>query len=184
MTPRKISAVDSFNGSGNPNRQNIGYNFFNKPVFIATDSDSLVYTYKPLDQRIKAVSYNESGQMVKTTWYAGLYEKVVEDTLVRHCYYINSPDGLVAMAIQNGTGTPAIYYICKDHLDYNSGPFDSGYSNTGGDVNTGVHGGSTGQVQVKTLIKDIAPKVVVGFILNTFKFGEFLLYPQMFVMKN
>jgi len=112
----RIHAVDSVNDSKNTARQNISYNHFNKPIFIATASDSLVYTYTPLDQRIKAILYNSTGQVVKTTWYAGLYERVTTNSSTRHYYYINSPDGPVALAIQTGTETPVIYYICKDHL--------------------------------------------------------------------
>jgi len=112
----RIHAVESINGSNDTTRQNIEYNFFNKPVFISTPSDSLVYTYTLLDERIKAVLYNSSHQVVKTTWYAGPYEKVVQGSVTKHYYYINSPDGLIALAIQTGSGTPVIYYICKDHL--------------------------------------------------------------------
>jgi hypothetical protein len=76
---------------------------------------SCFYSYNPLDQRIKAVQYNSNRQLVKTTWYAGSYEKTIEGTVTKHYYYISSPDGPVALAIQTGTGTPVIYYICKDH---------------------------------------------------------------------
>jgi len=68
------------------------------------------------DERIKAVLYNSLGQVVKTTWYAGTYEKVIEGSVTKHYYYINSPDGPVALAIGEGAGTPVIYYLCKDHL--------------------------------------------------------------------
>ena len=78
-----IHAVDSLTGSQNLNRQNIGYNHFNKPVFIASDKDSLVYTYNVLDERIKSIHYDSLDQVVKTTWYAGPYEKVVSDTVTK-----------------------------------------------------------------------------------------------------
>ncbi len=86
----KIHAVDSISDSQYPDRQNIEYNFFNKPVYIANDTDSLVYTYNVLDNRIKATLYGTGG-LVKTTWYAGLYEKTVENSVTKHYYYINSP---------------------------------------------------------------------------------------------
>jgi len=114
--PTRVHAVDSITGSQNMNRQNITYTFFNKPQYIANDTDSLVYTYNVADERIRAVHFNSSGQIIRTTWYSGTYEKVTEGAVTKHYYYISSPDGPVALAIGEGAGTPVIYYLCKDHL--------------------------------------------------------------------
>jgi len=120
----RIHAVDSISGSQYPGRQNIEYNFFNKPVYIADDEDSLNYIYNVLDDRIKATLYGTGG-LVRTTWYAGLYEKTLENSITKHYYYINGPDGPIGLAIQNGSGTPELYYLCKDHLGSITGIMNS-----------------------------------------------------------
>ncbi|MDW5298920.1 MAG: SpvB/TcaC N-terminal domain-containing protein [Sedimentibacter sp.] len=120
----RIHAVDSISGGQYPGRQNIEYNFFNKPVYIADAEDSLNYTYSVLDNRIKATLYGTWG-LVRTTWYAGLYEKTLENSITKHYYYINGPDGPIALAIQTGGGTPVIYYFCKDHLGSITGIMES-----------------------------------------------------------
>ncbi|MFH0842169.1 MAG: SpvB/TcaC N-terminal domain-containing protein [Bacteroidota bacterium] len=122
--PTRIHAIDSISDSQFQNRQQIEYNFFNKPDYIADEEDSLNYTYNVLDNRIKATLYGTGG-LVKITWYAGLYEKTVENSVTKHYYYINSPDGPVALAIQTGGGTPEFYYLCKDHLGSITGVMNS-----------------------------------------------------------
>jgi len=106
-------------------RQNISYNYFNKPVFISSASDSLVYTYNVLDDRIKSVLYDSSRQLIKARWYSGLYERTASSSVVKHYDYINSPDGPVALVIQTGANSPVIYYLCKDHLGSITGIMDS-----------------------------------------------------------
>jgi RHS repeat-associated protein len=66
-----------------------------------------------------------TGGLVRTTWYAGLYEKTLENSITKHYYYINGPDGPIALAIQTGGGTPVIYYFCKDHLGSITGIMES-----------------------------------------------------------
>lgn len=121
----RVHAIDSINGSQYLDRQNISYNNFNKPVFISSKLDSLVYTYDVLDNRIKSVLYDSTRQVIKNTWYAGPYEKTDSASIIKHYYYINSPDGPVALVIQIGSESPVIYYLCKDHLGSITGIMDS-----------------------------------------------------------
>ena len=94
-------------------------------MFIASGKDSIVYTYNVIDERIKAIHYDSLNQVIKTTWYAGPYEQVDSGTVTKHYYYINSPEGPIALAIQNGAETPVIYYLCKDHLGSITGIMNS-----------------------------------------------------------
>jgi hypothetical protein len=50
---------------------------------------------------------------------------ILREPKITRTYYINSPDGPVALAIQTGYGTPVIYYICKDHLGSITGIMNS-----------------------------------------------------------
>ncbi len=54
-----------------------------------------------------------------------MYERIDSGSTIKHYYYINSPEGPVALAIQVGSGVPVIYYLCKDHLGSITGIMNS-----------------------------------------------------------
>ncbi len=103
--------------------QDIKYNGFNQPVIVkqmaygtGTETTKTTYQYGIGTQRIKSV-YAESGTPKCTVYYFGNYEKHIDNTTAttRDVYYINTPDGLGAIAVNTG-GTLKYYYAVKDHL--------------------------------------------------------------------
>lgn len=101
--------------------QDIKYNGFNQPVIVkqmaygtGTETTKTTYQYGIGTQRIKSI-YAESGTPKCTTYYFGNYEKHIDNAGTRDVYYINTPDGLGAIAVNTG-GTLKYYYAVKDHL--------------------------------------------------------------------
>jgi len=103
----------------------------NLPEYIATDNDSLVYTYGIGTQRIKAALYNSNGQLVRTTWYGNGFERVVEGTTEKFYHWIQSPVGTVALVVKVTGGSTTTYYLCGDNLGSLTGIMDSSGTMTG-----------------------------------------------------
>ena len=104
--------------------QRISYNYMNLPIYIASDEDSLVYTYGVGNKRIKAMQYS-GGQLVRTTWYGDGFERVVEGSTEKFYHWIQSPDGPVALVIKVTGGATTNYYLCTDHLSSITGIMDA-----------------------------------------------------------
>ena len=115
----KVHAVDSISPlapSYGGVDQRISYNYLNLPKYIATDNDSLVFTYGMGTKRIKTVLYDSDNQVKRTIWYSDSYERIQEGGSDRSYHWIQSPEGPVALVL-TGVNTPRqIYFLCKDHL--------------------------------------------------------------------
>ncbi|MFN8262254.1 MAG: RHS repeat-associated core domain-containing protein [Chitinophagales bacterium] len=101
--------------------QDIKYNGFHQPVIVkqlangtGTETTKTTYQYGIGAQRIKSI-YTENSIPKCTTYYFGNYEKHIDNAGTRDVYYINTPDGLGAIAVNTG-GTLKYYYAVKDHL--------------------------------------------------------------------
>lgn len=117
------SATDPTPSAISKETQNIKYNGFNQPVTIehtpyqsSTVNKLTTYSYGIGTQRIKS-EYRENGTLKNTILYFGDYEKHIDNVtgITRDVYYINTPDGLGAVAV-NTSGTLKYYYAVKDHL--------------------------------------------------------------------
>jgi len=97
--------------------QTIFYNVFNKVYHINNLISGYDYylTYGP-DQARKKSETKQNGNLLKTKYYIGGYEKEIDNEgNVKETHYIQGGDGLLAVYItENGTGT--LYYVQKDHL--------------------------------------------------------------------
>ena len=130
----RVHAVENVDSSADTTmfgNQRIVYNYMNLPEYIATDNDSLVYTYGIGTQRIKAALYNSNGQLVRTTWYGNGFERVVESTTEKFYHWIQSPVGTVALVVKVTGGSTTTYYLCGDNLGSLTGIMDSSGTMTG-----------------------------------------------------
>ncbi len=101
------------------------YTGFNKASSVTEGTYNLVLTYGPGNQRIKSVMKN-NGNPVKTKYYSGSYEKEITGS-TRELHYINSPYGLAAILVKQGT-TTTTYYTETDHLGSIVGLLNAGGS--------------------------------------------------------
>ncbi len=99
-----------------PPDQTILYTNFDKVSKILQENKELNILYGTDQQRIKSVYY-ENDAVAKTKYFLGNYEKEVNHTTntTREINYINSPSGLVAINIKEGSGTGVTRYVCTDH---------------------------------------------------------------------
>ena len=119
--PTKVHAVNEVDYNTNliPSTvQTISYTAFNKATrlkeTVVADSMRLDITYGPDEQRWKSV-LKKNGSDQKTIIFAGDYEEVTENGVVRELYYIGSPDGLAAVYVKNAIQGGRMYYAHTDH---------------------------------------------------------------------
>jgi uncharacterized protein (TIGR02594 family) len=87
---------------------------------------NIEWTYWPDNERASQV-YKLNGQVNLTKYYAfGNYEKEISSSTTRELYYINTPSGVVAVAVVQ-SGAVNLYYIHTDAL----GSFDVITSSSG-----------------------------------------------------
>jgi len=117
----KVHAVENvdFNSTLMPSTlQSISYTAFNKATrlkeIVVADSMRLDIMYGPDEQRWKSI-LKKNGSDQKTIIFAGDYEKVTENGVVRELYYIGAPDGLAAVYVKNAIQGGRMYYAHTDH---------------------------------------------------------------------
>jgi YD repeat-containing protein len=126
--PDKKHAVTEVDNTGdllNWRGQTIEYTAFHKASNIkdtimneTTMNDEaleLDIIYGPEQQRWKS-ELQKDGTIVKTTIFAGDYEKITENGITRHLYYISGGDGLAAVYVKQAGEQDKTYYAHTDHL--------------------------------------------------------------------
>ena len=114
----KPHAVTNVTNSGSlidSNTQSITYTAFDKAASISQGNYRLDITYGTDLQRWKSVLKNGSTP-VRTTLYAGDYEKVTENGVTKQYYYIHGGNGLAALYVKQSNASDKVYYPCTDHL--------------------------------------------------------------------
>jgi RHS repeat-associated protein len=115
-----ITEVDNTDNLISAEGQNIAYTAFNKAYnineIVNDDAYELYITYGPDQQRWKS-DLRKNDAVVRTTIYAGDYEKISENGVVtQQLYYISGADGLAAIYVKQPNQTDNIYYVHRDHL--------------------------------------------------------------------
>ena len=72
-------------------------------------------TYGP-DRRRWKTELKKNDAVARTIIYAGRYEKITENDVTRHFYYLHGADGLAAVHVKESGQTDATYYAHADHL--------------------------------------------------------------------
>ena len=88
------------------------YSPFGKVTTLSEDGYTMTFTYGPGEQRWKTV-LQHNGATVRTTLYAGDYERITENGTTRHIYYL---DHGVIYVLEDGDTEGEFYYTYTDHL--------------------------------------------------------------------
>ena len=91
--------------------QYIEYNAYGKISYIEEGDYEMEFTYGPDRERWKSVLTND-GNTVRTVIYAGDYERITENGVTRHYYYLDGG----AVLVRRDNMPDSICYICDDHL--------------------------------------------------------------------
>jgi len=119
--PHALTSVSRPEPGWRPGPQEIKYTAFNKVSSIvdtAATGKTLSYSiyYGLDDQRRKSV-YKDSGQVIRTKYYFGDYERINENSETKNYHYISSPTGLCAIFVTEGSGTQGqLWHTYTDHL--------------------------------------------------------------------
>ncbi len=91
------------------------YNCHNQPSRIAEEDVEIMLEYDAEGQRSKAV-FKRSGQVERTRYYMGDYEREVDaNGTVTHYHYVSGPMGLAAVVVTRG-GADSLFYVHPDRL--------------------------------------------------------------------
>lgn len=109
--PHAVAEVENSASIIGSDNQYIEYNAYGKISYIEEGDYEMEFTYGPDRERWKTVLTN-GGNTVRTVIYAGDYERITENGVTRHYYYL---DGGVVL-VRRDNMPDSIYYICDDHL--------------------------------------------------------------------
>lgn len=109
--PHAVSEVENSASIIGSDNQYIEYNAYGKISYIEEGDYATAFTYGPDRERWKTVLTN-GGNTVRTVIYAGDYERITENGVTRHYYYLDGG----AVLVRRDNMPDSIYYICDDHL--------------------------------------------------------------------
>ena len=110
--PHAVTGVQNPSGSISSASQSISYTPFGKVSAITEGNYRMDFTYGPDEERWKTV-LKQSGTAVRTTLYADEYERITENGVTRHFYYL---DGGAIYVLEDGQTEGTFYYAITDHL--------------------------------------------------------------------
>lgn len=112
LKPHAVMSVENSSGLIPSETLNTSFNDFNMVQTIEADETGyrMDFTYGPDLQRWNTV-LTKNGANVRSTLYAGAYEKITENGVTREFYYI---DGYTIIVKENGTFKP--YFAFTDNL--------------------------------------------------------------------
>lgn len=91
----------------------LGYTSFNKPNSITKGTTSLTFLYGADRSRVKQVRTDSNG--TQTTYYVGLFEKVVKSRVTVYRHTITAGGRRVGIYTQRSNGNNDIRYLHTDH---------------------------------------------------------------------
>ncbi|MBQ8705856.1 MAG: VCBS repeat-containing protein [Paludibacteraceae bacterium] len=110
--PHAVTSVDNDLGYIPSTTQQATYTAFGKVESLTDGAYSMSFTYGPDEERWKTV-LRQNGTVKRTTFYAGDYERVTENGVTRHFYYL---DNGCIYVIEGSQSTGTYYYAFTDHL--------------------------------------------------------------------
>lgn len=88
------------------------YSPFGKVTTLSEDGYTMTFTYGPGEQRWKTI-LQHNGATVRTTFYAGDYERITKNGTTRHIYHLGHG---VIYVLEDGDTEGEFYYTYTDHL--------------------------------------------------------------------
>ena len=125
--PHALTSINTPMGYQPPN-QHFDYTYFNKAELINQGEQhngiydyAYQYTYGADRQRRKTVyaTYNSTtgaADEVRTKYYLGNYEKVIEGGITKEYHYMQSDAGLFGIFVKSSNASDEMYYTLTDHL--------------------------------------------------------------------
>ena len=110
--PHAVTAVDNAAGCMSAEQQQVVYNAYGKAAQVTSGTYLMNVTYGPDRERWKFV-LQHGDTIIRTTVYADGYERITENGVTRHFYYLDS--GALYM-LEDGQTEGTFYYAMTDHL--------------------------------------------------------------------
>lgn len=110
--PHAVTSVGNDLGYIPSTTQQATYTAFGKVETLTDGAYNMTFTYGPDEERWKTV-LRQDGAVERTTFYAGDYERVTENGVTRHFYYL---DNGCIYVIEGSQSTGTYYYAFTDHL--------------------------------------------------------------------
>lgn len=110
--PHAVTSVGNDLGYIPSSTQQATYTVFGKVETLTDGAYNMTFTYGPDEERWKTV-LRQNGAVERTTFYAGDYERVTENGVTRHFYYL---DNGCVYVLEDGQSTGTYYYAFTDHL--------------------------------------------------------------------
>lgn len=110
--PHAVTSVGNDLGYIPSTTQQATYTAFGKVESLTDGVYNMTFTYGPDEERWKTV-LRQNGTVERTTFYAGDYERVTENGVTRHFYYL---DNGCIYVIEGSQSTGTYYYAFTDHL--------------------------------------------------------------------
>ncbi len=112
--PHALTSINS-PGSYQPSDQDITYTYFNKAKKITQDVYSYEYTYG-IDHQRRKTTYKKGNTTLRTKYYLGNYEKVIENGITKEYNYLSADAGTFAIFVTNSSGKDSLFYVLTDYL--------------------------------------------------------------------
>lgn len=110
--PHAVSAADNTAGYIPSTSQQATYTAFGKVESLTEGAYGMTFTYGPDEERWKTV-LRQNGTVIRSTFYAGDYERVTENGTPRHFYYLDNGSVYV---IEGSQPAGSFYCAFTDHL--------------------------------------------------------------------
>lgn len=110
--PHAVSAADNTAGYIPSTSQQATYTAFGKVESLTEGAYGMTFTYGPDEERWKTV-LRQNGTVIRSTFYAGDYERVTENGTTRHFYYLDNGSVYV---IEGSQPAGSFYCAFTDHL--------------------------------------------------------------------
>lgn len=114
--PHALSVIRDPQPSVSTDLQQISYTSYNQPLLLEEGQFKLKYQYNPDEQRCISQLYDNQDNLVKKIIYKGNYEVIEAGSDIYELSYLNSPEGLFAIAVKKNNSFSELYYVETDHL--------------------------------------------------------------------
>ena len=110
-SPYAVTGVSNTTGLVSTATQSLTYNGRGKILTASDNGYLMTFTYGPDDERWKSV-LKQNGSTIRTSIYAGDYEKITEGGVTRQFYYL--PEDIIL--VKTGNTDVKTYYAITDNL--------------------------------------------------------------------
>ncbi|MEL6848197.1 MAG: FG-GAP-like repeat-containing protein, partial [Bacteroidota bacterium] len=110
-----VTKICDASGPISHDQQDIQFTSFMQPSQIAEGNLDFDLTYGPDGERRKMETVHSSNGLIGERYYAGAYEKDIQNGTTRELHYIYGGDGLAAIVVKQN-GQYQYYYTYKDYL--------------------------------------------------------------------